>query len=94
MRWKITGSSVTGRSHADRGETGQDCHRAGCIRIGDSEYFIGLVADGAGSTTHGGVGAELACGCMYDHITSALRIDGDLSRITDQESPGLGHCIA
>jgi hypothetical protein len=85
MRWKITGSSVTGRSHADRGETGQDCHRAGCIRIGDNEYFIGLVADGAGSTTHGGVGAKLACGCMYTCITTALRADGDLSRITDAE---------
>ncbi|MGB7788819.1 PP2C family serine/threonine-protein phosphatase [Methanoregula sp.] len=88
MRWKITGSSVTGRSHADRGETGQDCHRAGCIRIGDNEYFIGLVADGAGSTTHGGQGAELACGCMYDRITNALRVDGDISRIADKEIRG------
>jgi Protein phosphatase 2C len=85
MRWKITGSSVTGRSHADRGETGQDSHRAGSIRIGDSEYFIGLVADGAGSTTHGGQGAEIACGCTCDQITGALRKSGDLSLITDQE---------
>jgi hypothetical protein len=85
MRWKITGSSVTGRSHADRGESGQDCHRAGCIRRGDNEYFIGIVADGAGSTTHGGEGAELACGCMYDRITDTLRKTGDLSCITDGE---------
>jgi hypothetical protein len=85
MRWKITGSSVTGRSHADRGETGQDCHRAGSIRIGDREYFIGVVADGAGSTTHGGVGADIACGCMYEHITGTLRNTADLSCITDGE---------
>ncbi len=85
MRWKITGSSVTGRSHADRGETGQDCHRAGSVQIGDREYFIGLVADGAGSTTDGGRGAELACGCMYDRIIDALRKDGDVSAITDEE---------
>ena len=85
MRWKITGSSVTGRSHADRGETGQDCHRAGCIRIGDQEYFIGLVADGAGSTTDGGQGAELACRCMNDRIIDALRKNGDLAAITDQD---------
>jgi Protein phosphatase 2C len=85
MRWKITGSSVTGRSHAERGETGQDCHRAGCIRIGDNEYFIGIVADGAGSTTHGGQGAEIACGCMYDLITGTLRKTADLSCITDGE---------
>lgn len=85
MRWKITGSSVTGRSHADRGETGQDCHRAGSIRIGDNEYFIGIVADGAGSTTHGGEGAEIACGCMFDHISETLRKTADLSCITDGE---------
>lgn len=85
MRWKITGSSVTGRSHADRGETGQDCHRAGCVRIGDREYFIGIVADGAGSTTSGGEGAEIACGCMYDRIAGTLREMADLSCITDAE---------
>jgi hypothetical protein len=85
MRWKITGSSVTGRSHADRGESGQDRHRAGCVRIGDNEYFIGIVADGAGSTTNGGQGAEIACGCMYSRITEALRTTADLSCITDGE---------
>jgi hypothetical protein len=83
MRWKCTGSSVTGRSHADRGETGQDCHRAGSVQVGDSEYFIGLVADGAGSTTDGGRGAEIACERARECIIGTLRQDGNLSHITD-----------
>jgi len=85
MRWKISGSSVTGKSHADRGETGQDCHRAGSVQIGDREFFIGLVADGAGSTTDGGRGADIACGKTRECIIDSLRRDDDLAHITDDE---------
>lgn len=85
MIWKSTASSVTGRSHLDRGESGQDYSRAGSIRIADREFFIGLAADGAGSTTDGGRGAELACETVYGCIIEALRQDGDLSRVTDDQ---------
>jgi hypothetical protein len=88
MRWKLTGSSVTGRSHADRGETGQDCHRAGSVQTGDREFFIGLVADGAGSTTDGGRGADIACGKVRECIIATLGQDSDLSRITDDAIRG------
>ncbi|MDD1694520.1 MAG: protein phosphatase 2C domain-containing protein [Methanoregula sp.] len=85
MIWKSTAASVTGRSHLDRGESGQDYNRTGSIRIGDCEYFIGLAADGAGSTTDGGRGAEIACETTYGCIIGALRQDRDISRITDAE---------
>ncbi|MDD4136900.1 MAG: PP2C family serine/threonine-protein phosphatase [Methanoregula sp.] len=85
MTWKFSFSSVTGRSHADRGESGQDYSRAGSIRIADNEFFIGLAADGAGSTTDGGRGAEIACGTMYGCIIETLRQDSDLSRVTDAQ---------
>ncbi len=83
MTWKYTSSSVTGRSHADRGESGQDYNRAGSIRIADREFFIGLAADGAGSTTDGGRGAAIACETAWACITAALRQDDDLSRVTE-----------
>jgi hypothetical protein len=83
MSWKVAASSVTGSSHANRGESGQDFFRAGSIRIADSEYFVGLVADGAGSTTDGGRGAEIACDTLHASILDALRQDGGISAITD-----------
>lgn len=83
MSWKVAASSVTGSSHTNRGESGQDFCRAGSIRIADSEYFVGLVADGAGSTTDGGRGAEIACDTLHASILDALRQDGGISAITD-----------
>ncbi|MCX6688953.1 MAG: PP2C family serine/threonine-protein phosphatase [Methanoregula sp.] len=85
MRWKFTCASVTGKAHTDRGENGQDSCKAGTIQIQDSEFFIGIAADGAGSTTNGGVGAEIACRIIYAQITGTVRDAGDLSRITDQD---------
>ncbi len=84
MSWKVAASSVTGSSHTTRGESGQDSCRAGSIRIADDEFFIGLVADGAGSTANGGRGAEIACDTTYTAIIDCLRQDGDISHITDE----------
>jgi hypothetical protein len=84
MRWKVTHASVTGRAHTDHGEPGQDFSRAGTIQISDEEFFIGLAADGAGSTTEGGHGAQIACDTLYQKITGAVSNTGDISRITDQ----------
>lgn len=83
MSWKVAASSVTGSSHANRGESGQDFCRAGSLRIADTEFFIGLVADGAGSTTDGGRGAEIACDSLHASILDALRQDGDIAAIPD-----------
>jgi len=83
MSWKVAASSVTGSSHTNRGESGQDFCRAGSIRLSDAEYFIGLVADGAGSTTDGGRGAEIACDSLHASILDALRQDGDIAAIPD-----------
>ncbi len=85
MSWSYAASSVTGSSHKDRGESGQDFCRAGSVRIGDHEYFIGLAADGAGSTTDGGRGAEIACETAFTSIIDTLRQDSDPSHITDDE---------
>lgn len=85
MRWKFTCASVTGKAHSDRGECGQDSCSSGIIQLSDSEFFIGIAADGAGSTTDGGRGAEIACRTLYSHITDTVRESGDLSCITDKD---------
>lgn len=83
MSWKHAASTVTGRSHADRGECGQDYHRAGTLQIADNTFFIGLAADGAGSTTDGGRGAEIACETAWLAIIGTLRKETDPARIPE-----------
>ena len=85
MRWKHSHASVTGKAHTDRGESGQDFSRAGTVRVDGDEFFIGIAADGAGSTTDGGKGAEIACGELFGEITRTVQLSSDLSRITDQD---------
>jgi len=73
MTWKYIASSVTGKSHADRNEPGQDYCRAGVVQIDGREFFIGLAADGAGSTVCGGEGARIACETTYQEILDTIR---------------------
>jgi hypothetical protein len=84
MRWKVTNASVTGKAHTDRGESGQDYSRAGTVPAGDAEFFIGLAADGAGSTTDGGRGAAIACDTLYTCIVKALQDDSDISPVSEE----------
>jgi len=94
MKWKLATSTVTGKSHAERSEAGQDYCKAGVIRIADDDYFIGLVSDGAGSTTEGGRGAEIACETAYARIVEALSVAsgncgaGSTHAISDQHVRG------
>ncbi|NMB79911.1 MAG: protein phosphatase 2C domain-containing protein [Methanomicrobiales archaeon] len=83
MRWKQAGASVTGKAHSSRGESGQDFSKAGSVQIADTHFFIGLAADGAGSTTDGGRGAEIACTTLWEQITAFVRDEPDISKITD-----------
>jgi len=83
MSWKHIASSVTGKSHIDHQENGQDCCRTGVVQLADTESFIGLAADGAGSTASGGTGAEIACESMYMNILDTLRQMPGVSHITD-----------
>ncbi|MFZ1957510.1 MAG: PP2C family serine/threonine-protein phosphatase [Methanoregula sp.] len=85
MTWKHLSLSVTGKSHSDRNEPGQDYCRTGAIRFSDRDFFIGLAADGAGSTTHGGTGAEIVCEMLYLQILSAIRKREDISSVTNDE---------
>jgi hypothetical protein len=85
MSWTHLSLSVTGKSHSDRNEPGQDYCRAGAVTFAERDFFIGLAADGAGSTTRGGTGAEIACETLYHQILAAIRKGDPPSRVTDDE---------
>lgn len=88
MTWKYIAASVTGKAHSNRNETGQDHCRSGIVRLAGKEFFIGLAADGAGSTTEGGTGAEIACDTLYRYIVQTLEKKEDLSLITEPDISG------
>jgi hypothetical protein len=85
MTWKSIAASVTGKAHSDRNEPGQDRCRSGIVRLAGKEFFIGLAADGAGSTSDGGTGAEIACNALCKDIVQTLEKNDDLSRITEPD---------
>ncbi|HVP96201.1 PP2C family serine/threonine-protein phosphatase [Methanoregula sp.] len=86
MIWKHLSLSVTGKSHSDRNEPGQDYCRTGAVRFADRDFFIGLAADGAGSTIRGGIGAEIACETLYLQVLSLIRTGRTLSSVTDDDA--------
>ena len=45
----------------------------GVVQIDGREFFIGLAADGAGSTVCGGEGARIACETTYQEILDTIR---------------------
>jgi hypothetical protein len=85
MRWKHACASVTGKSHSNRGESGQDACRAGTVLLPGADFFIGIAADGAGSTTDGGRGAEIACDTLFETIAATLEGQGGLESVTDND---------
>jgi hypothetical protein len=85
MSWKYISSSVIGKSHLERNESGQDYCKTGVVQISEKEYFIGLVADGAGSTKYGGLGAKIACEEIFINIISTIRIIDTIATIPDEE---------
>jgi hypothetical protein len=58
--WKVIGDNVVGTSHSARATLCQDAFR--CRAIGPDHTWLAIaVADGAGSSTHSEIGANLAC---------------------------------
>lgn len=72
--WKTIHASVIGTSHVGFGSECQDESIADVLLDANDEgYLVCLVADGAGSATKGGRGAELACITAMTSIEQSLR---------------------
>ena len=72
-KWNYAAASVIGRAHVNQETVCQD--RFSCRTINtetDGEVLIAAVADGAGSTAHGQIGAEIACEFFAEQIEKFL----------------------
>ncbi len=72
-KWRYANASVIGQAHINQETVCQD--RLLCRTIDtktDGEVFIAVVADGAGSTSHGQIGAEIACETFISQVADFL----------------------
>ena len=66
QEWRVAGASVIGSSHEKEGLECQDRFRWSLFE--DGRVIVAVVADGAGSTEFGGLGAELACETFIEQL--------------------------
>jgi serine/threonine protein phosphatase PrpC len=70
--WRITGASVTGTSHLENDNECQDRLGWKVIETAEGKILAAAISDGAGTTTDGEKGAELACASFLTEIESFL----------------------
>ena len=71
--WRVAHASAIGLAHINQNTECQD--RFACRTVetaAEGEVLIAVVADGAGSTTDGQVGAEVACEIFVEEVTDFL----------------------
>ena len=73
-KWRIAQATVTGQSHLNQNTECQDRALCRTVKAGQEEVLIAVVADGAGSTTDGQRGAEIACEFFAAQIAEFLKI--------------------
>lgn len=71
--WRYANASVIGQAHINQQTTCQDRLLCRTIKTeADGEVLVAVVADGAGSTSHGQIGAEVACETFVSQIADFL----------------------
>ena len=90
--WRFICQSVQVAHHrAD----GSDCQDSNSVRyLGEGEHgaLVACVADGAGSSTHSGIGSRMACEAIVESATAHLKQHGTLSNV--EASDVLAWCEA
>lgn len=72
-KWRYAHASVIGAAHVGQNTICQDRFLCRAIETDDGEILIAAVADGAGSTTSGQIGAEIACIFFGEQATEFLK---------------------
>ncbi len=72
--WRVAQASVIGQSHLNQSTVCQDRLLTQTIETTDGEILIAVVADGAGSTTDGQRGAEIACNYFVSQVSELLKL--------------------
>jgi serine/threonine protein phosphatase PrpC len=71
-QWKIAHASAIGLAHLNQKTECQDRFACQIVAAKSGEILIAVVADGAGSTTDGQVGAEIACQSFVEQVKGFL----------------------
>lgn len=71
-KWRYAHASVIGLSHQNQDTDCQDRFACETFSADEGEILIAAVADGAGSTSEGEIGAEVACETFVAQIKSFL----------------------
>lgn len=70
--WRVSHASAIGQAHINQNTECQDRFQCRRVETGKGEVLIAAIADGAGSTTSGGRGAEIACKTFVETVASFL----------------------
>ena len=81
--WRVLGASVSGTSHQQNGQACQDAHG---WRVSPHGILVAAVADGAGSTSLGGIGARVATDAAIEVACSSFT---NLSKLEEQQGKEL-----
>lgn len=75
-KWRVAHASVIGAAHLAQNTECQDRFICRRIETDEGEILIAAIADGAGSTSSGQIGAELACRIFADEAEDFLKTRG------------------
>jgi hypothetical protein len=70
--WRISHASAIGQAHVNQNTECQDRFQCRTVETPEGEVLIAAIADGAGSTTSGGRGAEIACKTFVESVADFL----------------------
>ena len=82
--WRVAYASAIGAAHINQNTNCQDRFACQTVKTtGEGEVLIAVVADGAGSTTHGQIGAEIACQIFTKQVADFLSVkDASVKSLT------------
>jgi hypothetical protein len=75
-KWRFAQATVIGKAHLNQNTECQDRAACATIETDAGEILIAAVADGAGSSTRGQIGAEIACETFVAETKSVLQSSG------------------
>jgi hypothetical protein len=70
--WRVAHASAIGAAHENQNNECQDRLVCRILSVRGSNLLIAAIADGAGSTTDGQIGAEIACSTFVDTVSDFL----------------------
>ncbi len=71
-KWRYAHASVVGLSHQNNDTNCQDRFACESFATDEGEILVAAVADGAGSTSEGEIGAEVACETFIEQVKAFL----------------------